>query len=132
MFKPDIIINENGSTYICVRNWMEYSIDDSIEYGEMIIDLHKEGEYNYLLVGIEMRDPSKIEMLDLEKTEYITTQSSCYVKFYQRDIENCRYIINEKLKQDIELYWSDSENLMGIIIKRRIDLGEEMKKLTLL
>lgn len=132
MFKASVIINDNANVYIYIRNWMEYSIDESIEYEDLIIDLHKNERTNeYLLVGIEIKSDDYIKLIDLEKTEYTTSLDSCYIKFYPKNIinnYNYSYTINHETNTNIQIHWYENKCLMGVIVKR--DIKKEINNLT--
>lgn len=137
MFKADIQINEDANVYVSIRNWMEYSIDDSVECcgGNFIIDLHKQETNNlddcYLLVGIEIRNNEYIKTLDLNKTEYLITEETCYIRFYSKQGLNlCNsFTTREYINQYIEICYDEIGILQGIIVKRNLDLEKIMNNL---
>lgn len=141
MYKPDIQINEDANVYVSIRNWMEYSIDDSVECceGNFIIDLHKQemnnkdDNYNYLLVGIEIRNDEYIKLLDINKTEYVITDEICYIRFYAKQGHNSNTIngtINSIIiNPNIEIYYEETGILQGIIVRRNLDLEKIMNNL---
>lgn len=126
---PDIINNENGNTYILVRNYMEYSIDDSIEDDDIIIDLNDQnGEW--FLVGVEIIGNNN--NINLDKIRYISDREICYIKFY--DVYKTDEDIVTQIKEPhIEIHRNKFGNIYGIIIKREkfftIDIENDIKNM---
>lgn len=117
MENPDIITNESGY-YILVRNYMEYSIDETINYDEMIsIDLHDQnGEI--LLVGIEICDIENA--YDIKKIRYLCNDEICYIWMDENICENVIIKDNRYINYGMEIYKDKYDKFIGLLI-RRID-----------
>lgn len=116
MSSPDITINDDG-WYICIRNYMEYSIDETINYEEhILIDIHYEND-KVLLVGIEIRDIDINEKYNINDINYYCDDEKCFINMGIKDYTNL--IKDSKLiNYGIEIYKNIKNDFMGINIKR--------------
>jgi hypothetical protein len=126
MFVPDIIQMEDGSIYIGVRNYMEYSIDEWVEYKNITIDLHKVGDTS-LLVGVQIKNDGEIKYdeINFTKTMCILDSMICCIKF-NIEHSNGDWVSNIEVSPNIEVYLDSMQRILGLIVKRNIK-SEEME-----
>lgn len=129
MLKPEIIKMEDNSIYISIRNYMEYSIDDSIEYKNITIDVHNSGD-GVLLVGVQINPDEKDKEFieNLSKLIYFSDNTMCCLKFNTNN-KACEWVTNYITSPNVEIYVNLDEELIGIIVRRiaEVDIIEQMK-----
>lgn len=116
MSKPDITINEDG-WYICIRNYMEYCIDETISYEDsLLIDLHYQND-RILLVGIEIRDIDINKNYNISDIRYYYNKEICFIDMGIKD--NINTIKDDKLMNyGIEIYKNIKNEFVGLVVKR--------------